>query len=76
MCYHKVMKNLPITLSIPEDVLGDLHLYIVPRKISEFVTECVSEGIKAKKERLSNDFRKASTNSLRTMEMQRISDDD
>ena len=64
------MKNIPITLSLPEDVVRDLHLYISKRQISKFVAQMVEKGLATKKELLAREFREASQDSERNAEIE------
>lgn len=64
------MKNLPITLSLPEEVIRDLHLYIPPRQISKFVANMLAKAIEEKKKLLTHAFREAAQDSERNMEIQ------
>lgn len=54
------MKNIPITLTLPEELVKDLHLYISNRQISKFVAQLVEQGLKRKKEMLAREFQEAS----------------
>ncbi|MBA2368372.1 MAG: hypothetical protein H0V82_05030 [Candidatus Protochlamydia sp.] len=54
------MKNVPITLSLPENIVRDLHLYVSRRQISKFVSEVVEKGLENRKELLAQEFREAS----------------
>jgi hypothetical protein len=53
------MKRLPITLTLPEHLIKDLHLYISERQISRFVAEQVEKGLKEKKELLARAYKEA-----------------
>lgn len=62
------MKNIPITLTLPEELVRDLHLYISNRQVSKFVAQLVEEGIKIKKEALAREFQEANHDEDRTAE--------
>ena len=64
------MKKIPITLSFPESLVKDLHLYISPRQISKFVAQMVEKGLENKKEMLAREFREASQDSERNAEIE------
>lgn len=64
------MKNVPITLSLPENLVKDLHLYISRRQISRFVAEVVEKGLEGKKEQLAREFREASLDKERNSEIE------
>lgn len=53
------MRRLPITLTLPEHLIKDLHLYISQRQISRFVAEQVEKGLQEKKELLAQAYREA-----------------
>lgn len=63
------MKNLPITLSLPEDIIKDLHLYISKRQISRFVAEMLEKALENKKRLLAREFQEASQDSERNAEI-------
>lgn len=62
------MKNIPITLTLPEELVRELHLYIAHRQVSKFVAQVVEEGIKIKKEALAREFQEASQDEDRIAE--------
>lgn len=64
------MKNIPITLTLPEDLVKDLHLYISNRQISKFVAQMVEQGLKIKKELLAREFQEASQDIERNTEIE------
>ena len=64
------MKNIPITLTLPEDLVRDLHLYISNRQMSKFVAQLVEEGLKIKKELLAREFQEASQDTERSVEIE------
>ena len=64
------MKNIPITLSLPEEVVKDLHLYVSKRQISKFVAKMVAKALEAEKMRLANEFKEASRDEERNAEIE------
>lgn len=64
------MKKVPITLSLPENLVKDLHLYVSRRQISKFVTQMVENGLKSEKERWAQEFREASEDKERKTEIE------
>lgn len=63
------MRNIPITLTMPESLVKDLHLYTSRRQMSKFVTELVEKGLESKKEMLAKEFREASHDEERNAEI-------
>lgn len=64
------MKNVPITLTLPENVVRDLHLYISRRGISKFVTKAVEKSLETAKQKLAREFREASQDKERNSEIE------
>jgi hypothetical protein len=64
------MKNVPITLTLPEDLVKDLHLYISRRQISKFVAQMVAKGLETEKQKLAREFREASQDAERNAEIE------
>jgi hypothetical protein len=64
------MKNIPITLTLPESLIRDLHLYVSRRQISKFVAQMVAKGLETKKEKLAREFREASQDAERNAEIE------
>ena len=64
------MKNVPITLTLPEDLVKDLHLYISRRQISKFVAQMVAKGLETEKQKLAREFKEASEDSERNAEIE------
>lgn len=64
------MKNVPITLTLPENLVKDLHLYVSRRQISKFVAKMVQRGLEIKKDKLARDFREASQDAERNAEIE------
>ena len=54
------MRKVPITITLPENLIRDLHLYISQRGISGFVSGLVEKGLEEKKQLLAKEFREAS----------------
>ncbi len=63
-------RNIPITLTLPESLVRDLHLYISRRQISRFVSEMVEKGLEHKKELLAREFREADQDTERNAEIE------
>lgn len=63
------MANIPITLTLPEELVKDMHTYISKRQISKFVAEMVEKGLESKKDKLAREFREASADALRNAEI-------
>ena len=53
------MKNVSITVTLPEETLRDLHSYISFRQRSKFIANLVKKGLEEEKERLAREFREA-----------------
>lgn len=64
------MRKVPITLSLPEDIVKDLHLYISKRQISKFVAQTLENGLRSEKEKLALEFREASEDKERNAEIE------
>jgi hypothetical protein len=64
------MKRVPITLTLPEDLVKDLHLYLTKGKISKFVSQMVEKGLAVEKEKIAREFREASLDSERNAEIE------
>ncbi len=64
------MRKIPITLTLPESLVKDLHLYISRRHISKFVTQMVEKGLEIKKELLAREFREANQDRERNAEIE------
>lgn len=64
------MKNIPITLTLPEELVRELHLYISKRQISKFVAQLVQKGLENKKDRLAREIREASQDAERNSEIE------
>lgn len=63
------MKHLPITLTLPEDIIRDLHLYISKRQISKFVAEMLQKALENKKKLLAREFQEAAQDEERNDEI-------
>ena len=64
------MKKIPITLTLPEDLVRELHLYISRRQISKFVAQLVHKGLENKKDRLAREIREAAQDAERNAEIE------
>lgn len=64
------MRNIPITLTLPENLVKDLHLYISRGQISKFVATMVEKGLETKKDKLAREFREASQDVERNAELE------
>lgn len=64
------MRNIPITLSLPENLVRDLHLYVSRRSMSKFVAQQVEKGIKFQRDLLAKDYIEASKDTERNAEME------
>ena len=62
------MRKIPITLSLPENLIRDLHLYIPHRQMSKFVAKMVSKGLDAEREKLAKEFKDANEDQDRNTE--------
>lgn len=54
-----MVRNLPITLTFPEDFLRDLHSYVPKRQLSRFFYELGQKELEHKKQELAQAFREA-----------------
>ena len=63
------MRNVPITLTLPEDIVRDLHLYTSRRGISKFVAQAVGERLETEKQKLAREFKEASKDEERNSEI-------
>lgn len=64
------MRNVPITLTLPENLVKDLHLYISRRQISKFVAQMVAKGLETEKQKLAREFQEASKDKERNTEIE------
>lgn len=64
------MKNLPITLTLPENIIRDLHLYISKRQISKFVAQMLKEALENKKKLLIKELQEAARDEERNREIE------
>lgn len=64
------MRNIPITLTLPESLVKDLHLYISRRQISKFVAQVVTKGLETEKQKLAREFQEASQDTERNAEIE------
>lgn len=63
------MGNVPITLTLPESLIKDLHLYISKRQISKFVAKMVENGLETEKQKLAQEFQDANKDDERNSEI-------
>ena len=63
------MRKVPITLSLPENLVKDLHLYISHRGISKFVAESLEKELETKKMLLAEEFKQAANDKERQTEI-------
>lgn len=63
-------QNVPITLTLPEDLVKDLHLYIPRGKISKFVARMVAKGMETEKQKIAREFREVSQDIERNSEIE------
>lgn len=64
------MKNIPITITLPEELVKELHLYIAHRQISKFIAQMVEKGLEVKKEKMAKEFQEASLDQDRNLEIE------
>lgn len=53
------MKKVPITITLPESLIRDLHSYIPRRQLSSFISKAVFDELEQKKEKMAIAFREA-----------------
>jgi hypothetical protein len=63
------MSNIPITITLPEDQVKELHLYVSRRHISKFIAELVGKGLETKKQQLAQEFQEAAQEDERNAEI-------
>ncbi len=66
---HHMTKHIPITLTLPELLIRDLHLYIERRGISQFVAENLLKPLEDKKKQIAFEFQEASKDEERNSEI-------
>ena len=64
------MRKVPVTLSLPESLVKDLHLYVPRRHLSEFVAEAVEKNLAIKMELVAREFREANQDAERNEEIE------
>ena len=62
------MRKIPITLTLPEALIRDLHLYIPERGISSFVSILIQKGLEEKKYNIAQQYREAAADEERNRE--------
>jgi len=50
------MRKVPLTITLPENVVRDMRSYVSQRQISNFISELVQQEISKKKEILAKAF--------------------
>jgi hypothetical protein len=63
-------RHVPITLTLPEALVKDLHLYISKRQISKYIAHLVEKGLETEKQKLAREFREASRDAERNAEIE------
>jgi hypothetical protein len=63
------MRKVSITITMPEKLIRELHLYTPKREISKFVSHLVEQGIEEKKRQLARDFEEAAADEERNAEI-------
>lgn len=63
------MRKIPITITLPENLVRDLHLYTSQRGISKFVSTLIQKGLEEKKHILAQEFREAALDKERNEEI-------
>ncbi len=64
----RCMRKVPITITLPESLIRDLHLYIPERGISGFVSNLVEKGLEEKKNSVAQEYREAAADEERNRE--------
>jgi hypothetical protein len=54
-----MMRKVPITITMPETLIFDLHSYIPRRQVSNFISKIVFDELEHKKEMMAAAFREA-----------------
>ena len=54
------MRKVPITITMPEALIRDLHSYIPRRQVSSFIAKAVFDELEHRKEKMAIAFREAS----------------
>lgn len=62
------MRKVPITLTLPENLIRDLHLYIPARGISGFVSALIQKGLEKKKSTIAQQYKEAAADEERNKE--------
>ncbi len=66
----RLNRKVPITLSLPESLVKDLHLYVSRGHISNFVAQVVEKGLDKEKEILAREFQEANQDTERNAEIE------
>lgn len=64
------MRNIPITLTLPENLVRDLHIYISRKEISKFVAQTIAKGLNTEKNRRAREFQEAGRDTERNKEIE------
>lgn len=64
------MRRMPITITLPEILIRDLHLYIPDRGISGFVSGLIEKGLEEKKLKVAQQYREAASDYERNREIE------
>lgn len=62
------MRKMPITITLPETLIRDLHLYIPERGISRFISILIQKGLEEKKYSIAQQYREAAADEERNRE--------
>ena len=62
------MRKVPITITLPEALIRDLHHYIPERGISSFVSILIQKGLEEKKCTLAQQYKEAAADEERNRE--------
>jgi len=62
------MRKVPITITLPENLIRDLHSYIPGRGISGFVSILIQKGLEEKKCSVAKQYREAAADEERNKE--------
>lgn len=62
------MRKKPITVTLPENLIRDLHFYIPQRGISNYVSNLIQKGLEEKKYSVAQQYREAAVDKERNKE--------
>lgn len=63
------MRNIPITLTLPVNLVRELRQYVPRGQISKFVAQLVAKGLQIKKAKIAREFLEASKDRSRNAEI-------